>query len=374
MAGLYIHIPFCRRTCHYCNFHFSTSLRLKSELIESLCREITLRKDYLPVNELRSIYFGGGTPSVLDEKDLELIFSTISRYYTWPGQAEITMEANPEDLTPEKLQTIRKFPFNRLSIGIQSFHREDLVYMNRGHTPGQAEKSILDAREAGFQNISIDLIFGCPTSDDASWQANLTTLHSFKIPHVSAYALTVEEKTPLYHMIMRGKVRPPGEEETVAQFQALLDYAASESYEHYELSNFAIPGHRSVHNSMYWQGTPYLGIGPSAHSYNGKARQWNISSNPKYIQSLREGVIPATCEVLTARDHYNEYVLTRLRTMEGIRREEIKGFGEELFHYFQKQSKGLISENWLEMKGDTYRLTRSGKLFADRAAERMFVV
>jgi oxygen-independent coproporphyrinogen-3 oxidase len=374
LAGLYIHIPFCRRTCHYCNFHFSTSLRLKTEMIDALVREVQLRADYLEKRELATVYFGGGTPSVLEERDLEKLFSAVSAYFHWLEDAEITMEVNPEDLTTEKLSTIRNFPFNRLSIGIQSFHQEDLTYMNRRHTPEQAEKCISNAREAGFQNISIDLIYGCPTSDEGSWRANLDALRSFQIPHFSAYALTVEDKTPLFHMINRGKAQPPGEVETVNQFRDLLDFAASEKYEHYELSNFAMPGYRSVHNSMYWSGSPYLGIGPSAHSYNGKSRQWNISHNPKYIESLRDGVIPSKFEILTLKDHYNEYVLTRIRTIEGILGKEIGAFGDELDRFFQNKVDDLVREDWLEKEGDAYRLTRSGKLFADRAAERLFAV
>lgn len=375
MAGIYLHIPFCKQACHYCNFHFSTSLRHKEGMIDAICREISLQKNYLNGAELQSVYLGGGTPSVLAIEDLIRIFELIARLHPIADHAEITLEANPDDLTPEKLQDIKKHtPINRLSIGVQSFFDNDLKWMNRAHHARQAKDAIEDALKAGFEDITVDLIYASPTTSDEQWKQNLETVFEYKIPHLSCYCLTVEEGTALGTFVRRGKQPPVDEEKAARQFDWLMRAATNAGYEHYEISNFALPGHYARHNTSYWFSEPYLGIGPSAHSFDGISRQWNIANNARYIKSIASDIIPYEQEVLTPNQRFNEYVMTSLRTMWGVNKNKLElVFGEIYLSHFLNAAQGYVDTGMLEVKEDTYRLTHQGKFFADRVAMEIFL-
>ncbi len=373
MAGLYLHIPFCRQACHYCDFHFSTSLRLKEPLLQALHRELELRREYLQGAELQSIYFGGGTPSLLDIEELERLFDKIFALHRVAPDAEITLEANPDDLTPEKCRRLAATPLNRLSIGVQSFHDEDLRFMNRAHDARQARTALDAARAGGFDNLSLDLIYGTPTLDEERWLENLRLALRYGVPHLSCYSLTVEPRTALAAFIQQGKVPAPDEGAAARQFELLMDFAAAEGFDHYEISNFARPGFIARHNSAYWRGQPYLGIGPSAHSFDGQARQWNVAHNPRYIRALERGELPAQTETLTPAQRYNEYVLTGLRTRWGCTLEGVGRFGEAFpAHFLQAAEPHLLSGALLQQEG-RFTLSRSGKLLADRIALDLFV-
>ena len=324
MAGIYIHIPFCRQACHYCNFHFSTSLKYKAELVSALNQELTLRRDYLKGATIETIYIGGGTPSLLEESELESILETLNRLYKIAADAEITLEANPDDLTANKLKQLKSSGINRLSIGIQSFHEVDLTWMNRSHTAAQATLSIQQARAQGFDNLSIDLIFGCPTTTEKSWEENLERVSALDIPHISCYGLTIEEKTALAHQVKNQTGTLPTEESNAQQFQATMHLLKDQGYEQYEISNYARSELYSRHNTNYWRRIPYLGIGPSAHSFDGQSRQWNQANNSAYITSINLGQLSFDSEMLTSKDLYNEYILTQLRTKWGCDTESIK--------------------------------------------------
>ena len=373
MAGLYLHIPFCRQACHYCDFHFSTSLRLKEPLLCALLRELELRRDYLRGAELQSIYFGGGTPSVLEVEELERLLDKIFALHRVAPDAEITLEANPDDLSPEKCRRLAATPVNRLSIGIQSFHDEDLRFMNRAHDARQAHAALRAALDAGFENLTLDLIYGTPTLDDERWLDNLRQALSYGVPHLSCYSLTVEPRTALAAFIQQGKAPAPDEAAAARQFELLMDFAAAAGFEHYEISNFARPGFIARHNSAYWKGLPYLGIGPSAHSFDGRSRCWNIAHNPRYIRALERGELPAQTETLTPAQRYNEYVLTGLRTRWGCTLEGVRRFGEELPAHFLRAAEPHLRSGALLRRGECFALSRAGKLLADRIALDLFV-
>ncbi len=376
MAGIYLHIPFCKQACHYCNFHFSTSLKYKSDLLEAMLWELEARKKYLGEKaSIESIYFGGGTPSLLSEADLLAFFEVIYRDFTVSEKAEITLEANPDDLSREKLKMLGGSPVNRLSIGIQSFSEVDLRFFNRAHTAEEAERCVGLARDAGFENLTLDLIYGSPTTTDNQWKKNVDRILHWQIPHLSCYALTVEPRTALAHHISHGKVPSPDDEQSARQFQKLMDWMEGAGYEHYEISNFALPGRRAVHNSNYWLGKPYLGIGPSAHSFNGESRQWSLSHNPKYMASiLEEAKVPFEQEPLNAGTRYNEYVMTRLRTTWGCRVEEISAIGPAYAGFFRQQISPFQQAGHVILEDSRYKLARSGKLLADRIAMECFWV
>ena len=323
MAGIYLHIPFCKKACHYCNFHFSTSLQLKNEFIDALLKEIQLQQDFLGGKEVQSIYFGGGTPSLLAENELGAILDLLHQRFNISPSAEITLEANPDDITAEKVSAWRESGINRLSIGIQSFYEEHLLWMNRAHSATQALECISIARQGGIANMTIDLIYGIPCLTDEQWASNVQRAIEFGIPHLSCYALTVEPKTALDALIRKNKLADINPDDQARQFLLLTELLEQAGYEHYEISNFARPGFRSRHNSSYWQGVPYLGLGPSAHSYANGKRQWNIASNIRYIESIRAGEIPFEEELLTTTQQYNEYIMTALRTLEGINFAEV---------------------------------------------------
>lgn len=374
MAGIYIHIPFCRRACHYCNFHFSTSLKGKNDFLEALLKEISLQKDYLQGFPVDTIYFGGGTPSLLEAGELQSIFSALHQNYNVQPGAELTLEANPDDITREKLQAWQQAGINRLSIGIQSFFEADLRWMNRAHNAEQARNSIRMSQDAGFTNLTIDLIYGTPTLTDENWDSNITEAVIAGVPHLSCYALTVEQGTALEVMIRKNKIANTDTETQARQFTHLINRMQQEGYEHYEISNFAQPGMRSRHNSSYWSGQYYLGLGPSAHSYNGVSRQWNVANNALYVQSLKRNELPFEKEELTNRQRINEYIMTSLRTMEGLDLGFVsKNFGEEIAERLQRSGSKYMNSGKLQQRNNRFLLTNEGKLFADGIAADLFM-
>jgi len=374
MAGIYLHIPFCRRACYYCNFHFSTSLGQKDALVDSLLQEMMLQQPYLQGQQVDTVYFGGGTPSLLDDADLRRIMEKLRQLFPISGQAEITLEANPDDMQPEKLQALKAIGVNRLSIGVQSFHEADLRWMNRAHNSTQALQCIQDAQAAGFHNQSIDLIYGGPTLSDEGWAQNVQQAIALQIPHLSCYALTVEPGTALDHFIKQHKVAAVDPDKAARHFEMLVQWLAAAGYEHYEISNFALPGCRSRHNSSYWQGHAYLGLGPSAHSFNGHSRQWNVANNSSYINAIKEGKVPFELENLTPEMMLNEYIMTSLRTSEGCHLYLVEErFGTDKRRQLETASKEFILAGKMVQQRDTLVLTPEGKLFADGIAAELFV-
>ena len=375
MAGIYIHIPFCKQACNYCDFHFSTSLKMKSSFVAALLMEIELRKSVFENQSIESIYLGGGTPSLLNASELTLIFEKLASSFSISPDAEITLEANPDDLTFEKIQELKSTPVNRLSIGIQSFRDADLKFMNRAHTSSEALSSINMCKEAGFTNLTIDLIYGTPGMDENAWLENLQIAFKLNIPHISSYALTVEEKTALHYQILANKTPELDEQQSALQFEILMAEMKNNGYEQYEISNFCKPNSYSRHNSSYWKKDNYLGLGPSAHSFLGDKRLWNVSNNGKYIKSLEKGILPLQEECLTVRDRYNEYVMTSLRTKWGCSLQVIEtDFSLEFANYFKEEIKSYVVQGYVNLEMEVYYLTESGKLLADRIASDLFKV
>ena len=346
MAGIYIHIPFCKQACYYCNFHFSTSLKHKDALIDTILKEIDKRAPAWQNFQYDTVYFGGGTPSLLPVADIEIILSKLHQKFSISDDAEITLEANPDDLYLEKLNDLKSLGINRLSIGIQSFFDEDLRKLNRSHNGKQATQVIEFAHKAGFENITIDLIYGIPGLTDEKFMYNIQKVLDYKIPHVSAYALTVEPQTALAWQISKQKFPPVSEEQSARQYYLLRDTLLDNGFDHYEISNFAKPSFISRHNSHYWQNIPYLGLGPAAHSYNGKERCWNIANNAHYIKNLKSGNYFEK-EILTPQDIFNEYLMTGLRTSRGVNLDDIARLGGEFSGYLQKQSRIYIENQQL---------------------------
>jgi len=378
MAGIYLHIPFCRQACHYCNFHFSTSLQRKNDFIAALLREITERKDYIGVERVETVYFGGGTPSVLEAGELDQIMEAIHATFPVAPDAEITLEANPDDFDFDfdhrGPQAWKRAGINRLSIGVQSFFDEDLRWMNRAHDAGQALRAIRMAQEKGLDNISIDLIYGTPTLPDDRWQQNVEQAIALQIPHLSCYALTVEPRTALDTMIRRHQLTDVSPDDQARQFLLLMDWLMDAGYEHYEISNFARPGHRSRHNSSYWKGATYLGLGPSAHSYNGTVRSWNVANNALYIARAAGGSGPwGEQEILTPIQQLNEYIMISLRTMEGCDLGQVAArFGEATARRLADSASRYVREGKIGMNDNYLVLTREGKLLADGIAADLF--
>ncbi len=374
MAGIYIHIPFCKQACHYCDFHFSTSLKKKEEMLQALEKELVMRKGELGEEVVETIYFGGGTPSVLDTQETDRLIQAVWDHYAVGEDPEITLEANPDDLSSEKLRQLAASKVNRLSIGIQSFFEEDLRFMNRAHNAEQARSALGEAREL-FDNISIDLIYGIPIAVDKRWEEIISIALSYGIPHISSYALTVEPGTALKKFIEKGVVPPVDDERAEAQFQHLVRRLEGEGFVHYELSNFGKPGYFSRNNTAYWQGKTYLGIGPSAHSFNGLQRSWNISNNTLYIKGIQQGKVPSETEILTQRDRYNEYVMTGLRTMWGVSLQSIEQeFGSHFREYLMEQAERHITDRYLYLDGDTIRVSQKGKFLSDGLAADLFML
>lgn len=372
MAGIYIHIPFCKKACTYCDFHFTTSTRYMSEMVDAICTEIRLKKDR--VNEqIGSIYFGGGTPSVLSSAALEKIFKTLIDCFSISADAEITIETNPDDLDARKISELRKLPINRFSIGIQSFFEEDLIWMNRAHNAQEAESCIKRSQDAGFDNISIDLIYGYPLLTDEKWLSNIETAIALQTPHVSAYSLTVEAKTALANAIEKGKQTGLSDEQSAAQFITLTEKLAKAEFEHYEISNYALPGKYAVHNTNYWRGVHYLGIGPSAHGFDGFNRYINVANNAKYLGLLMYNKLAETVEELSKTDRFNEYIMTSLRTQWGTDLGKINSdFGRSFAEETQKLIKPFIANGQLVLQENVVKLTNEGKLFADGIAAELF--
>lgn len=378
LSGIYIHIPFCKQACHYCNFHFATSLQFKDPLIAALIKEIQLTPFFTADtdaadNIIQTVYLGGGTPSIIAMADLANIFAALRQKFMIAADAEITLEANPDDINSAALAEWRSIGINRLSVGIQSFVDEELVWMNRAHTAAESINCIDEIRASGFDNFSIDLIYGSPLLSNKEWERNVSIAIEKKIPHIAAYALTIEPKTPLDKMIRLHKKAAVDADKQAEQFLLLMQWMEKAGYEHYEISNFALPGNRSRHNSSYWQGKKYYGFGPSAHSFDGKKRQWNIANNAQYIQSIQNDIIPCEAEILTPTQQLNEYIMTSLRTMEGldvafVARQFAGNFSEQI----ESASLKWIATNKLSKKGDAYILTNEGKLLADGIAADLF--
>lgn len=376
MSGIYIHIPFCLQACHYCDFHFSTSLKNKPAFLLALEKEIIIRKNYLTNSEkVVSIYFGGGTPSLLSDQELMRIFELLYLHYDVDSNAEITLEANPEDLTKEKLKALKSTPINRFSIGIQSFQEADLKLMNRAHSVERAESAVKATQDAGFENITIDLIYGTPTLSNENWKINLQKAFYLEVKHISAYCLTVEEKTALHKFISSGKVKKIDEEKSAMQYEILVKEMSNANFIQYEISNFCKENFYSKHNSNYWKRKNYLGLGPSAHSYDGNSRQWNVRNNALYIQSLLESKLNFEREELSRAQNYNEYILTTLRTIWGSDLVVIeKEFGYEFLSYCKKEAKVYLDAQLLIVKDNSYFLTEKGKLLADKIASDLFYI
>lgn len=381
MAGIYIHIPFCKQACHYCNFHFSTSLVLKDEVVKSLVGEIGIRSSSADTEisiikkdeEIETIYFGGGTPSLLCAAEIELILKEIYRHHAVSAEVEITLEANPDDINLEKLKGWKMAGVNRLSIGIQSFENKDLVWMNRAHDSSQALNCISLVREAGFENISIDLIFGTPGLNNEEWKRNVETVIQLGIPHIACYALTVEPKTALQKMIILKKKENINADQQASQYSMLMEMMQNAGYEHYEISNFAKPGFRSRHNSSYWQGKKYIGIGPSAHSYNGKERMWNTANNVLYSKAIQQQTIPFEKEILSNAQKLDEYIMISLRTIEGMNLAYIEqSFSPAERERIEKVINEKVGSQLYKFVDENMVLTNEGKLLADAISVQLF--
>jgi oxygen-independent coproporphyrinogen-3 oxidase len=371
LAGIYLHIPFCKQACNYCNFHFSTSLKYKKELIAAMATELSLRAAYLK-DPVSTVYFGGGTPSLLDEADLDTLWNAIYKHYKVANLQECTFEANPDDLTEDWLKMLKNTPVDRLSIGIQSFKAADLLFMHRAHNAEQAALAVQRAQDAGFSNITVDLIYGTPGLSDIEWKHNLMRAVALGVQHISSYALTVEEKTLLAHEIKKGKLAAPKTEQSARQFEILQQTLSSAGFVQYEISNFGLPDFFAVHNTNYWKGEHYLGIGPSAHSFNGRSRQWNIANNAAYMHSLSQQNLNFELEVLSIADQINEYMLTGLRTIWGIEQSYVAAhFGE---FYWKEIIKNLatIPAHHFTLDEQKLVLTDAGKMFADGIAAALF--
>jgi oxygen-independent coproporphyrinogen-3 oxidase len=373
MAGIYLHIPFCKQACYYCDFHFSTSLQYKTEMLEAMKHEISSQKSYLDKERIDTIYFGGGTPSLLQPEEINYLLDELFRNHEVEHNAEITLEANPDDLNPARIKQLQQTPVNRLSIGIQSFFDDDLKWMNRAHRSIEAENAVKRAQDAGLDNITIDLIYGYPLLTDQKWQHNISQAFALQVPHISAYSMTIEPQTALASFIRKGKQPAMNEEQSARQFLSLMDAMERRGYEHYEISNFCIPNHYSKHNSNYWKGVKYLGIGPSAHSFNGYSRQWNIANNAKYIQYVRQNQIAFEIENLSDTDKVNEYVMTSLRTMWGLNLDKLALLHERAADDIKEAAAEFISKGWLRPINETLTLTKSGKLYADHIAAELFI-
>jgi oxygen-independent coproporphyrinogen-3 oxidase len=376
MSGIYIHIPFCKQACHYCDFHFSTSIKKKEEMVWALAKELQLRKDEFQFDAefqcIETIYFGGGTPSVLNVEDVRLLIDTVRQNYPVSQNPEITLEANPDDLSEENLKAFAAIGINRLSIGIQSFFEEDLELMHRAHNSAQAKKC-LELATRYFDNISLDLIYGIPGMTNERWQQNIETALSFGIPHISSYALTVEPKTALNKLIQTGKVAAPKDEVAQEHFMILVETLEAKGFLHYELSNFGKENYFSRNNSAYWLGKKYIGIGPSAHSYDGISRSWNVANNTLYLKAIQNDELPREVELLSQEDRYNEYIMTGLRTIWGVSLVRIEQeFGTDYLNYLKQQSQKFINDDLLVITDGILKPTLKGKFLTDGIASDLF--
>lgn len=373
-GAIYIHIPFCKQACHYCDFHFSTSMKRKEEIVLALIREIQLRKNEFHGEIIETIYFGGGTPSVLTNAEILSLIEAVYENFEVIENPEITLEANPDDLSEERIIALSETPINRLSIGVQSFFEDDLKLMNRAHNSDEAQKSLAIATKY-FDNISVDLIYGIPGLTNEMWLENIETALRFGIPHISSYALTVEPKTALHKLIQTGKIAEPKDDVAQDHFEILVRTLTDNGFIHYELSNFGKPDYFSQNNSSYWLGKKYLGIGPSAHSFDGKSRSWNIANNMLYLKSISADKLPHEIEILTQQDRYNEYVMTGLRTIWGVSLERIeKEFGKDYLNYLLNQADKFLIDGLLSIAENVMTTTAKGKFLADGIASDLFLV
>jgi oxygen-independent coproporphyrinogen-3 oxidase len=374
MSGIYIHIPFCKQACHYCDFHFSTSLKKKKEMVSALTNEIVLRKNEFQNEMVETIYFGGGTPSILEVSDIKALIDSIYANYNVVDNPEITVEANPDDLSEDRIKNLHHIKVNRLSIGIQSFFVEDLKVMNRAHNVEEAKRCLAIASQY-FDNITIDLIYGMPNMSNEKWLQNIETALSYQIPHISSYALTVEPKTALHSFIQKGIIPPLNDEVAQEHFHLLVDKLEEQGFIHYELSNFGKDNYFSKNNSSYWLGKKYLGIGPSAHSYDGKKRSWNVANNSLYLKSIAENQLPSESETLTQTDRYNEYIMTGLRTIWGVSLNRIETeFGITYLEYLNQQAAKYIEDQLLCLDEAVLRTTKKGKFLCDGIASDLFLL
>lgn len=375
MAGIYFHIPFCKQACHYCDFHFSTSLKQRDAMLHAMHGELALQSHYLAGQPIGTVYFGGGTPSLLTADEIQRFIDRIADYFAIQPGAEITLEANPDDLDRAKVQALKQHTaINRFSIGIQSFFEEDLRWMNRAHDADEAHRAIGYVQDAGYDNITADLIYGYPLLTDSKWQHNIDRLVAFGVPHISAYGMTVEPRTALATFIRKGRQSPMDDEQSAGQFEYLMDRLEAVGYEQYEISNFAKPGRYARHNSNYWKGVPYLGIGPSAHAFDGRTRQWNVRNNARYIRAIQAGQVPFEQEELRSVDQLNEYIMTALRTIWGLDLDVVaQRFGPEHAHSLDKGLQPFVASGAVSLIGQVATLTRQGKLLADYIAAGLFV-
>lgn len=374
MSGIYIHIPFCKQACHYCDFHFSTSMKKKDEMVLALASELQLRKREFENEVIETIYFGGGTPSVLQIADIKLLLETVYENFKVVENPEITLEANPDDLTEDQLIQWSKNAINRLSIGIQSFFEDDLQLMNRAHNAEEA-KACLTTATKYFDNISLDLIYGIPGMSTEKWRQNIATALSFGIPHISSYALTVEPKTALNKLIQTGKIAAPNDEVAQEHFEILVETLEANGFIHYEVSNFGKPTYFSKNNSAYWLGKKYMGIGPSAHTYDGISRSWNIANNSLYLKAIQENQLPNEVEILSKTDRYNEYIMTGLRTIWGVSLDRIQSeFGAQYSNYLSERAQKFLTDGLLLIESNILKTTKKGKFLTDGMASDLFLV
>ena len=374
MAGIYIHIPFCKQACTYCNFHFSTNLSRKTEMLNAIKREIQDRKEELAQADIRTIYFGGGTPSLLSAKEINDILQTIGGNYKLTEDMEITLEANPDDLTEDYLKSLRfETSINRLSIGLQSFVEEDLKLMNRAHNAKESLKCLDYAHKLDFYNLSVDLIYGSPHLSNEAWKRNLSIVFDYAIPHLSCYALTVEEKTALAHLIQKKQIQNLSEDKAAEQFEILLEQIYKNGYEQYEISNFCRPPHYAKHNTSYWKGELYMGIGPSAHSFDGKSRRWNLANNALYLKNMENHIPFYEEELLSPKDIFNEYMLTAFRTKWGVDLNKLAQLSNFEQRHFHKEAAIHLQRGNIILDNNTYRLSDSGKLLADNIISDLFL-
>ena len=371
MPGIYLHIPFCAKKCTYCDFHFSTKIKNQiNEMTIKMIEELKFRENEIKQKDIQSIYFGGGTPSLLRKKDFDVFFDKLNHYKT-DALKEITIEVNPEDISKEKLLLWKSYGINRLSIGVQSLNNEQLKWMNRSHIAEQNIQSIMLAKSLGFQNISIDLIYGLPNMTNKEWSNQLEIIKDWEIQHISAYCLTVEKKTALMRYVKNKTVVMPDEDQQIEQFKILCDRLSEFGFEQYEISNFSRPNHRALHNSSYWNREAYIGIGPSAHSFSGNKRRWNIANNKKYLDCSLTDTDWYEEEELNLTDEWNELILTKLRTNEGVKKDELKKIGE-LNNAFYSSINNFIELQWINEKPNSYVLTMEGRLRADYIASELF--
>ncbi|MFT5778258.1 MAG: oxygen-independent coproporphyrinogen-3 oxidase [Crocinitomicaceae bacterium] len=373
MAGIYVHIPFCKQQCTYCDFHFSTTFSAyREEMISKLLIELTQRQDYVANKTIETIYFGGGTPSILSLEEITALLDTIYANYAVIDQVEISLEANPDDITVENLLAWKDAGINRLSIGLQSFKAEDLEWMNRAHTVGEALNCVELAKKYGFENLTVDLMYGLPDLSPDEWQHHIQTIISMDVPHISAYCLTIEEKTVLHNLVGKGKIVPASEDTQSDQFMMLLEILEASGYQQYEISNFSKPEFESKHNSNYWKGEWYLGVGPSAHSFNGVSRRWNVSNNQRYMKAIAEETSVSETEMLTKENQFNERILTGLRTMYGVNLISLNEIIPLPAQFMEDVSK-FVEADWMNQNKNTLFLTKEGRLRADHIASELFV-